>query len=209
MTDRTDNFNRADSSTLGTPSDAGSDWVAQTASNAWGIVSNTARENGGANQSTAVLESSVADVQVQSTLTVISGDSGLVARSVNDSNYILLAIRNAGTNRMQIFKRVAGSFTSLATYTTAVSAGVPFRLDTDSADLLAGYENGTLRLSATDTAGSTNTQHGMRNGALTDTTGRWDDFSITEIGGAGGGATLLMFDPNLRGGLGGLRTGIQ
>lgn len=196
MTNRTDNFNRTDTTNdIGTPSDAGSAWSEVTVNAAWGIISNTGYESGGANQSICVLESSVANVQIQATQSTLGTDAGMIGREADDANYILCVTRTSG-NTMQIYKKVTGTFTSLATFTGALASGDVLRLDCDSANLLAGYQNGTLRLSATDAAGSGNTKHGIRNGAKAKNNVRFDDFSITEI--AAGAAAIGYWGRALR-----------
>src|SRR5438552_14788054 len=119
MTNRTDNFNRADSTTaLGTPSDGGSDWIAINGT--WGISSNQGYKVAtDANSQRAVLESSVSNVDVQATLAgnATSGGGGLVCRLADVNNLIVAAI---GANNLvaNIFKIVAGSATQLgSTYT--------------------------------------------------------------------------------------------
>lgn len=186
MTNRTDNFNRADSATaLGTPSDAGSNWVAQ--SGTWGIASNRgylATASGG--QENAVLESSVADVDIQVTAPVVGVDGGVIARAADNSNYIVGTFGSGGS--MRLFKNVADSFTQLgATFNGTVSNGDVFKLSADSSDALTFYQNGNSRVSATDGAGSTNTKHGIRSHGDAST---FDDFSITEIGAGGGGISI-------------------
>lgn len=181
MTDRADDFNRADStSSLGTPSDGGSSWVA--AAGTWGINSNRgylATSSGG--QETAYLESSVADVDVQVTLAVSGSDYGVCARLTDASNN-LIGIRS-GASDYRIYKRVAGSFTQLGSTVAVTSANGDVMKFTANGSSLTLYQNGVSKVTATDSFNNTATKHGLRSNA--DTTTRFDDFSITGIGGGG------------------------
>src|SRR5437868_11244363 len=114
MTNRSDNFNRADTTNaIGTPSDGGSAW--SQVSGTWGISGNAAYESSGAATNlVAALEAAVADVDVQ--VTIPAGgttlDHGLNARLADDNNY-LLWIWTAGGAGLGLFKKVGGSFTLL------------------------------------------------------------------------------------------------
>src|SRR5688500_3275217 len=128
MTNRTDNFNRADTTNgIGTPSDAGSAW--SQLSGTWGISSNRAYESANTGQAVCVLEASASNVEVQVTLVTLNVDPGLIARAADDSNYILLAV---GTNGFLLYKKVSGSFTQLDSYVGTISAGAVIKLRVDS-----------------------------------------------------------------------------
>jgi hypothetical protein len=193
MTNRTDDFNRADSSSaLGTPSDAGSAWVALAGT--WGIVSNAAyKVANAATYEAATLESSVSDVDVEVTLTQIGAAAagGLVARATDNSNYIMTQ-HDAGGGNIYLFKRVAGSFTQLgSTYSGGIIPGDVLKLTCNGSSLTV-YKNGVSIITATDSAGSTNTKHGLfSHTAGTTDSPRFDTFSITGLGGGGGAAPSL------------------
>lgn len=178
MTNRTDDFNRADSTTsLGTPSDAGSAWA--TASGTWGISSNAAYNVGAGTEANAYLESSVSAIEVQVTISTFGSDCGVNAR-LADVNNLLLGLMTLGTG-IRLFKRVSGTYTQLgSTYNGTLASGDVLKLRTDSANALTLYHNGTARVGpVTDAAGSTNTKHGIR--AYADSTSRFDTFSITGL----------------------------
>lgn len=186
MTNRTDNFNRADSgSAMGTPSDGGSAWVPYGTSQ-WGITSNQGYKvaTNTANEA-AVLESSVSAVDIQATVAAVGsqGGNGPIGRGSSDTDYILTQWLGGST---YIFKKVGGSFTQLATTAGSLSAGDVLKLRCDSSNNLTSYRNGSSVITATDAAGSTNTQHGLgaNGGGLTQAI-LWDDFSITAIVAAG------------------------
>lgn len=189
MGNRTDDFNRADTTNnIGTPSDGGSAW--SQLSGTWGISSNQAYTSVSTSQAVCVLESSLADVDVQYTVnTYQQNNSGLIARSTDNSNYLLCSVGSGGTGTdpysLIIYKRVSGSFTSLGsnTYTHGTDT-VKFSVNGSS---LIGYINGVSKVSVSDSFNSTATKHGMRNDTDVSSVARFDTFSITGIG---GGVTL-------------------
>ena len=191
MTNRTDNFDRANSTAaLGTPSDGGSAWVA--ASGTWGISGNKGYPAASTTETVAYLESSVTAVEVQATMSTGATWNGLMARCGGSwTNLLLLNADTAGT--IKLYKYVSGSSTQLgSTYSGAVAAGDVLKLRVDSANLITAYQNGSSRTSATDSAGSTNTKHGFW--CYGTTAPRWDDLSITEIG-AAADASLVYYQP--------------
>lgn len=186
MTDRTDNFNRANVATsLGTPSDGGTDWACNFTD--WGISSNQAHNTeAGVDWHPAILESSVSAVEVQATLTALADglNAAMCGRYADDNNYIRLQLVAGASGTIKLTKRVAGTETQLgSTYTGAVAVNDVFKLRMDSANLLTAYQNGVSRVSATDAAGAANTRHGL----IAFDPESWDDFSITEIVAGGGG----------------------
>jgi hypothetical protein len=186
LTNRTDNFNRADSAvSLGTPSDSGSAWVVPTAS--FGISSNQGyKANTASTHEVAYLESSVADVDVEVTLTAIgaSAAGGVCARFADDSNYLHAQCGTGGTP-VYLFKRVAGSFTQLgSTYGGTLVANDVMKLTCNGSSLTV-YINGVSRITATDSAGSTNTKHGLYAYSANTDSPLFDTFSITAAGGSG------------------------
>jgi hypothetical protein len=179
MANRTDNFNRADSGTLGTPSDAGSDWA--LANGTFAISSNKASGGGAANE-VAYLESSVADVDAQVTLPsmVVDGDNGggVVARLADNDNYLLM--QASVGNGWDLYKKVSGSFTLVVSASGTPADGDVLKL-TCNGNSVSMYVNGVQKgATQTVTEGASNTKHGIRshNGNI-----KFDDFSITAIGG--------------------------
>lgn len=175
MANRSDDFNRANSTSLGTPSDGGSAWAGS--SSTYGTTSNQAYLSGSAGWNTAVwLEASSATGEAQ--ITFISGTStncGVLARVVDAQNFILGQFTS--TN-LFIFKRVAGTFTQIgSTYSGGAAANDVFKI-TASGNSLALLQNGNTRVSGTDAAHNTATKWGFveNNG----NTIRYDDFSFTD-----------------------------
>lgn len=193
MTNRTDNFNRAAAS-IGTPSDGGSAWSAL--SGTWNIGSGSTANMGtmasGTSQAACVLESSVANVDVQVTFGDIgsSDDAGIVFRVTDDNNYYVMVAKGSGGDGVSCYKRVAGSFTQVG----STAAGVTFANTnvfkvTANGTSIKAYKNGVEVFSATDSTYTTQTKHGLRSHGFA--TG-FDDFSITEVVTAGSGHTRRM-----------------
>jgi hypothetical protein len=181
VTNRTDNFTRADTTNnIGTPSDSGSAWVQQ--SGTWGISSNQGYASAGQTQATCVLDSSSSNVDVQVTWATVGTDDGIIARSAGDNDYLLMTARPSGFNDSTLYKKVGGSYTQLATHAASWVNGDVLKLTVDSSNLITCYRNGASLMSATDSAGSTNTKHGLRTntGAAT---AKWTTFSITDSSG--------------------------
>lgn len=190
MSDRSDDFNRADNaSSLGTPSDGGSAWV--SAAGVWGISSNRGCNVDGDTERNVYLESSSSNVEVQVTLTTLTSDAGVNAR-LADSNNMLLGLMTHGTG-IRLFKRVGGSYTQLgSTYGGSMASGDVIKLRVDSSNSITLYQNGVSRVGpATDSAGSTNTKHGLR--TWSDSSSRFDTFSITDIVAGAVSQKLIFF----------------
>jgi len=180
LADRTDNFNRTDSSTtLNSPSDAGGNYT--VGSGTWGISSNRGYNVSNGTNETVVLESSQSDVTVQATYSTFNAGAGLCARWADDSNHLLF-IADAGTG-FRLYKKVAGSFTQLgSTDTSTPTSGDVCKIVCNGTSIKCYRNNVELtNLTVTESAGQTNTKHGLISRA--DTLSFWDDFSITGLGG--------------------------
>lgn len=178
-TGRTDNFTRADSATtINPPSDGGTNWALDTAAT-WGISSNQGYTavTSGSNQDIIVLQSSASDVTVQVTLSVVDGttDAGLVAREVDSNNYLMLITTRASTN-LRLFKNVAGTLTQLGSTVSYTAANGDVLKLTVSGTSITGYVNSVSQIAVTDSAGQTNTRHGLR--TFNEIATRFSAFSI-------------------------------
>lgn len=176
MANRSDTFTRADSaSALGTPSDAGSDWVAD--SGTWGITTNQGYKvaTGGGFQ-IATLECSETEGEAEVTI-VLQGNAGVIGRAADNNNHILAQVWEG--NKIALWKRVSGSYTQLGTtFVGTQSDGDVYLLSIDAAHLITTYQNGVSRRTATDSAGSSNTKWGMMSRDA-GTSKTFDDFSFT------------------------------
>lgn len=179
MTNRTDDFNRADSAvSLGTPSDGGSAWVAYAGT--WGINTNRGYLATVTSQSVAALESSVSDIDVQVTAAVNGADYGIVGRLSDNNNY-LMGIAGTATN-WRLYKRVAGAFTQIGSTGGFSPANGDVLKLTFNGSSLNFLVNGVSQVSTTDSFNLTATKHGIR--ASSDIVVRFDDFSIVGLGAA-------------------------
>lgn len=181
MSNRADNFNRADSTTsLGSPSDGGSPWSALAGT--WGIASNTAYCVTSTSQAAAVTDAGSAAVRVGVTLATYVSDIGLIARATDNNNYFVVVFSSLG---IRIFRHQSGGFVGVGSQVTqAFSAGNLVVYEVNAANEHRIYLNGTLVYGPfTDSFNSTATLHGIR--ANSNTTARFDDFSITDLSASG------------------------
>jgi len=172
MSTRTDNFNRGDTTNaIGTPSDGGSAWVQQ--SGIWGIQTNTGYCSGSTGQASCYLESNASNVDITVTATALV-DAGIVARVQDDNNYLLFLFN---VTAMQLYTRIAGTFTALTTVNEASVAGDVFRFKLVGS-ALEGWKNGTLKTSISNATFQSNTKHGLRVNTLLN---NFDDFTISDV----------------------------
>lgn len=171
----TDSFNRTDSSTTLGSTDGGTILAWTPLTGTWGINTNRAycATSGSGDQDTAVVESGVADATVQVTVTV-AGDGGICFRATDTNNYFVIG-NDPPTSKL--YKRVAGTFTAIATGGTQFVNGDVMKI-TFSGTSITVYLNGTSVLTATSTHNQTATKHGLRLYGATSTSMRFDNFSI-------------------------------
>jgi hypothetical protein len=177
VTSFSDNFDRADSTSLG----AG--WV--EVSGDWSIISN--RLSSGNAGGTVILRAAGAmasnDHSVQVTIAATAAVShGVWARGNSNitSGYLF---RNDGSS-WDLFSVVGGSFTVIGSYAAAAVAGDVAKLQVVGS-AIKGYVNGVQRVSVTDTAVTTGTSVGLR--AESTSALRFDDFVAADVT---AGATL-------------------
>lgn len=180
MTNRTDNFNRADSATtIDSPSDGGGNYTIG-GGGLFGISSNQGYDPATvAFQDQAVLESSVTAVETQVTISSSSGGGTGVINRYADTNNWIGGIWDSNST-LTLYKRVGGSYTVIqSTGSLTFSANDVMKLRSDSSDLHTLTQNGVSRCSGTEAAGSTNTKHGIFCDGTTSR--RFEDLSITAI----------------------------
>lgn len=183
---RSDNFNRADTTTaIGTPSDGGSAWVQLSGS--WGISTNRGYNSTGGSHQSCVLEASSSVVTVEVTFETIATETALILRAVDDSNYVVAI---ADTVSYNLYKRVAGGFTLIGSNATTFASGDVFKISVDSANQYIASKNGTPFSTLSDAVHATATQHGLR--VSGGTTARFENFSITDNAVTGNKSLLLL-----------------
>ncbi len=163
----------------GTWTDSGSNWTIQS----------NKLQSGAGSVVLGAIEAGSANVTVSAVINIGTAGGSLVCRYADDNNFILAIVNSGIPGVLFIFKRVAGSFTQLATSAGGfvITAGVDYTLtlSADSADLLTVSVNaiGATPITATDSAGNTNTKVGIYANGYTNTT--WDDFQVDTAAVAG------------------------
>lgn len=153
-----DSFNRAnDPAALGT-AEIGGAWTSIVGT--WGIENNQAYSPPDSSLGLAALDAGTTDAVAKTVLGSTFG-VGLALRVLDSSRYYLAEISD---NRVvTIYKRVAGAYTSLGTYTVpAKNVGDTFAFSIDGTHLSV-WHNDVMILGATDTAITTSTKAGIWN----------------------------------------------
>lgn len=173
MASFTDSFDRADSGSLG------ASW--SNLAGTWEIVSNQARcSTGSPSQNTTAHDSGSSDVDVAVKVATVGNNGGMIARAADSNNYLVLVF-GASAGGMVLYKRVGGGFTSIGSTGTAVATNDVVKLQ-GSGNTIKAFINGVEYISVTDSAGASNTQHGLREDSTTKCV--YDDFSITDLAAA-------------------------
>ena len=175
-----DTFTRADSAVSLGSTETGSAgvlaWTSHTATAVWGISTNRAYcPTSTASGANATVNAAVADCSVSLTLAVFeNGQGNLLFRYVDESNFLFVAPVTAG---FDLYRVSGGAFTVIGTNATAPASGDVVKA-TFSGSAITIYVNDVSRITATESAHSTATRHGMRAGAAP-TTMRVDNFLVT------------------------------
>jgi hypothetical protein len=174
-----DTFTRANTAgpTPGT-ADTGQVWVSE-GGGSWGIDTNRLYRSSADNaENNVVIESSIADGMVESTLTVFAGGSqnyGVVVRETDFANFILLNFNDG--EGLRFYKKVGGVYVAISSPVAYSPASGDLWKVVLNGSSIKGYINGVLKLSITDAFNQTATRHGQR--GFTVGTSRWDDFKVT------------------------------
>lgn len=122
-----------------------------------------------------------------------TGDSAVLGRLVDNSNYYLAQHSSAG-GAWRIFKKVTGSFTQLGTFSQSLSASTTYALKLEIRDATKKlYVDGVERVSTTDNALTAAGVAGIRCAA---TNYHLDNFQAVDAG--GGGASIVPLVMNHR-----------
>jgi hypothetical protein len=194
MSNRSDNFNRANGSLNGsTPSDGGSAWAC---TNGGSVASNAFQHGGGGGASSEynTLEASAADVDVVAVVTTLPtgfGRLGILVRGSSQSDFWWAEPRAGSTGSAagtwSINKRVAGTNSIVVSGTgAALGIGSSIRVNAVSDRIRmyhtpsGGSESLILDTGAGQTFNQTATKHGF-GCSFADSTPRWDNFSVTDL----------------------------
>lgn len=176
-----DDFNRADSVTLGNTSDGKGTWVEIRSGTNFQIISNRAAAAAGVSP-IAVVNYELGSVNHYSQVDITSAGTGGCAVGFGGSSpsdgYVFIAT-NSASDTYRLFKFVSQTLTLLQTVsTTAPGSSFTARLEVDADGNLTGKINGSSVITATDTSVSLGKRVGMygaSNGA------RYDDFSGADL----------------------------
>jgi hypothetical protein len=182
-----DTFNRADSATsLGTTDTGAAAWSALQGT--WGLSANQAYVAVGdaSTVCVAVVDASAADCTVAVDLSVNGGgnpQAGLAFRATDANNFYLAEVTMGAAGTPKIYKRVAGTYTAIAT-----GASITFNGGETLSVELAGNSitvkrNGSTIVSVTDSTFPSATKHGLYQTAVSGGigAGRADNFSIDVV----------------------------
>jgi hypothetical protein len=170
MANRTDNFNRANESPLGTPSDAGAAWVSVSGTIA--VVSNVGAVT--AAEAISYLEASTADGDVVAKIVTGLTSSHILGRVTDTNNFLLITAANATT--LTLFKKVASNWTeviSVGSLTLALDDTIGIRMAGNQVTML--HNGSTVGAAQTVNDFTAVTKHGIR----FDNSGSVDDFAFT------------------------------
>lgn len=168
-----DDFNRADNATTLGTAPTGQTWEVLTPGAIFGITGGKAYRTsaGTTNQAIAVINSGVADGDIEVTLDT-GADSGVCWRATDDSNYFFVASQNG-----VIYRRQAGGFNEVAAFVGSAGGGT-YRIEMRG-NTFTIFKDGAQRATFTDSFQNTATKHGLR---VHDTTSAlFDNFTVTAI----------------------------
>ncbi len=182
---RADNFNRTTTPpSMGTPSDSGSGWTTLSGSYGCGHDGTSGRDVAFCHsQGSITLDCGATDHAGSAVMVNRNDQAGIIVRAADDSNYYLFNVQPDGTS--QLYKKVSGSFTQLASGSGTVVAGDTIFLQVVGSALTAQVNGGTVA-TATDSDLTTGTFCGLRSGGSDAVF--YDDFAITDLSGGGGGS---------------------
>ena len=157
-----DSVTRADSTTSpGTPTEKGTAWTAATGT--WGVLSNKLYVPAGTTEAYLVNDIGTSECTVTANIITdlwATNQPGIILRYIDSSNFIL--IRMSSTTTTTVFKRVAGSFTSLGAQTfSAITDGTAATFAASSrGNVITLSVNGVAASGTITLAGADATQFG-------------------------------------------------
>jgi hypothetical protein len=171
-----DNFGRPDSITSLGLADSGQTWVALAGT--WGLDAGRAKliTDSGANNNSAVVDSSLADGIVSVTWAVAQNNQRIVVRATDASNHFI--VDNDAGIALALFRRQAAGYTLLGTGGVVPASGDVMSVVLNGSSIIV-KQNGTQVISVTDAFQSTATKHGIGAGAVG--ASRWDAFSVRAL----------------------------
>lgn len=186
----TDDFNRADGP-------VGNGWTVTGPALGWAVSSNRLAVTSGSGDGTLLRDAATTDVVVKAKLNGDPSSSGLVARAVDNSNFLLLDLSGTDAN---LYVKTSGSYSFVSTPTTVVPGDV-LELETRGATVLV-RKNGVevYRNESFGFGGATGNLVGFRKDTANNNPFNWDDFSwvssnATSVAVPGEAATAVLAAP--------------
>lgn len=172
-----DNFDRADSGSLGTTPVGGKVWTLTDPNMAYGIKNQQAyRATGGTVEAYALVDVGHADVDVSVTLASVSGNGCGQAWRATDASNLWVMDCNSG-DPITVYKKTAGAFTAVAGTGAFAQPGDVVRVVVvGSAGTV--YVNGVQKAMFSDAFNATATKHGLRITEQAPSVSRLDNFSV-------------------------------
>jgi len=174
-----DNFNRADASTLGVTSGEAKAWTIYGTGAVWSIASNRAGLTALTGSSAiAYVDGASADGTLKATLAVAGTQKavGLSLRGTDLTNQYYLGRESGSVLKWTLYKRVAGTVTSLGNSGVNIADGDVVEAVMSGNSIIIKI-NGASVISATDSTFNTKTLHGFY-GSSVSLDAKWDDISF-------------------------------
>lgn len=175
-----DNFNRTNSTTIG------NGWT--EVSGDFSILSNelisTLADDSILTQDTTTPSSADYIVGADIRHTQVASSDGwgcILGRYADANNYYLVQVGRGtgGDQGFQLYKKVTGSYTLLASYSFVPVNGQTYHLELEmNGTTIKGHLDGTQRIAVVDSAHTTAGKTAIRKGGIVDTT-FWDNFNFT------------------------------
>ena len=199
-----ENFNTADSTTLG-PTYTWTEYTNGTVADTWSIVSNAAQcTNGTAsngNSARAEADLSSSDNNAAATITSIGSSGNQQAGTCcrfDSASATAYLVRELGINStFSLDKMSDGSITNLGSVSQAPATGVTVQVEANGSTITS-YYNGTLKSTQTDTTISS----GLRGGIFGYSAGgnaALDNWTASDVGGGGGGILYTQLERDVKG----------
>jgi hypothetical protein len=181
-----ESFDRGNSSTALGQADTGQGW--NVLAGTWGINNFRAYLPAGSADNAAIVESTIADGVVETTLQTVATDVGLAARVAPDTGGHLWAgwiwIAQPASSRYALYKRQGGSYGLIATLAVTPADGDLLRLTLAGSNLTGEVTRGGLSqgtVSVTDSFQAGATWHGLV-AVAAQPSARWESFRVAGAG---------------------------
>ena len=173
----------------------GGGWSWDEGTDSWDIQSNQARKDSnssGGNYAWAATDLSSSDHYSQATIVTYSDDEGVVARVDGNTSAYLGRYEDSG-GKYEIYKRVSGGYTNIASGPGSWSNGNVARLTCNGSSITL-YKDGVSAINVTDTAVTGTLRCGIVSNS---TSGAHDSFEAADL--SAGGILFTQLERSIRG----------